>query len=69
MLSFFARILSRFEPAQERKFIVSASRYSLPVNKAPVFGTFVISASSAYEAARLFDTTHTAWRRQAISEA
>ena len=47
---------------------VTARRYTMPVNKNPVFGNFLIQAPNKYEAARQFDTTYTAWTRLDVRE-
>ena len=49
-------------------YVVVARRYTLPVNKSPVFATFIIREASLYDAARTFDHTHTAWTRLSVTK-
>lgn len=46
-----------------RNWEVLARRYTIPVNKFPVFRTFKIKAINKYQACRLFDQEFTAWTR------
>ena len=51
-----------------KSFIVTARRYTLPVNKQPVFATFVVEAADEYKAARKFDTVYTKWTRLDVTQ-
>ena len=47
---------------------VTARRYTMPVNKQPVFANFLIQAPNKYEACREFDTTYSSWTRLDVRE-
>ena len=65
----FSRIFKFFAPTEpDRKFRVLGRRYLIPPNKQPVFQSFLVEAPNSYAAARLFDTTYTAWSRLDVSE-
>ena len=71
MLKFFKTILSRLFPYRKAglsQFIVTARRYTLPVNKQPVFSAFTLEAQDKYEAARKFDTEYTLWTRLDVTQ-
>ena len=65
ILNFLKGLLGR---PTETDYVITARRYTLPVNKNPVFGQFNVTASNPYEAARKFDTTYTRWTRLDVTK-
>ena len=63
MIRKFLRLIFDRPSELESEFVITARRYTLPVNKQPVFGSFKLTALNSYEAARKFDTTYTRWTR------
>jgi hypothetical protein len=71
MINFFRNLFARLFPYSKpalKRFIITARRYTLPVNKQPVFSNFVLEARDKYEVAREFDTVYTKWTRLDVTE-
>lgn len=71
MINFFKRLLGRLLPYRKGKlkeFVITGRRYTLPVNRQPVFSAFRLEARDKYEAARKFDTVYTKWTRLDVTE-
>ena len=71
MINFFKNLLARLFPYRKstlKQFIITARRYTLPVNKQPVFSAFTLEARDKYEAARKFDNVYTMWTRLDVTE-
>ncbi|WGL30459.1 hypothetical protein SCRES1_gp31 [Synechococcus phage S-CRES1] len=71
MINFFRNLLARLLPYRKpalKRFVITARRYSLPVNKQPVFSAFTLEARDKYEVARKFDTVYTRWTRLDVTE-
>ena len=72
MINFFKNLLARLFPYRKadlkKEFIVTCRRYTLPVNKQPVFSSIKLRARDKYEAARVFDNVYTKWTRLDVTE-
>jgi hypothetical protein len=64
MINFFRNLFARLFPYSKP----ALKRYTLPVNKQPVFSNFVLEARDKYEVAREFDTVYTKWTRLDVTE-
>ena len=70
MINLFRNLLTRLFGGKPvlKQFVVTGRRYTLPVNKQPVFSAFHLEARNKYEAARKFDTVYTMWTRLDVTE-